>query len=68
MAKKESSEGVAEKGYKRMDFGADVKENHLIRDAYVKGASPDESEKTDIHNIALHEQNSYFYSDKKKGK
>lgn len=67
MAKKESSD-VAEKGYKRMDFGADEKENHLIRDAYVKQAEPTESEETDLPRIALHEQVSHFYSDKKKGK
>jgi hypothetical protein len=61
-----SKEGhdVAKHGFRRMDFGPDEKENHFIRDAYVKGAKPSDSEKTAVHGVAKHMQTSKFFSEK----
>lgn len=59
---------IAHKGFRPMPWGADEKENHLIKGAYVKQAKPTDSEKTMVHEIAKHHPNSKMYSDKGKKK
>lgn len=59
---------IAAQGFRKIDFGPDDKQNHIIRNAYDKQAVPTESEDTNVHKIALHQQNSKFYSGPEKEK
>lgn len=61
-AKIDATGDASKKGYHKTPFGADNMENHFIHDAYVKQANPSESEDSNIHEIAHHQQNSQFYS------
>jgi hypothetical protein len=51
-------------GYHRKDFGPDEKINHRIEGAYAKQAGGKESEKTQIHHVAKHMQQSKMFLDK----
>lgn len=58
----EAGHDVGKMGYRRTDFGPPEHVNHRIEGAYVKQATPKDSEHSNIHQIALHQQNSDFHS------
>lgn len=60
----ESTSDAAANGFRKIAFGADDKVNYLVQGAYVKQATPKDSENTKIKDICRHEVHGKMYSDK----